>query len=132
PHDGQKATAAPPEGSAAASCRCRLLLGPLAAAEGDSNGDGDELRRAPAFLNAHVPDFGEEARRPGTKGRTAPEIPRELGLGRVDGSTRARGLDLHVVNAAAREQVGLHDRRGYGNFIHEIGDPADELRVPGN
>src|SRR3989449_11386477 len=83
--------------------RLRLLLGTLTAAEHDSDGDGDELRRAAALLNAHIADFGEEARRPGTKGRTAPEIPRELGLGRVDGSTWARGLDLQVVNAAARE-----------------------------
>jgi len=69
----EKTAAAPPQGSTAASCRCRLLLGTLAAAEHDSDGDGDELRRAAALLNAHVPDLSEEARRTRTKGRTAPK-----------------------------------------------------------
>src|SRR5207244_9580936 len=109
--------------------RFRSLLAALAA-ERDPDSDRDELGGAAALLNAHVADLGEEARRPSTKRGTAPEIPRELGLGRVDGRRGRGGLDLEVVDAAPREQVRLHDRRGQGNLVHEISDPADELRVP--
>src|SRR4029077_19314756 len=73
----------------------------LLTAEPDARGDRDErrLRRPERLRNVHIPRLEEQRGTAYRVGQAHPDIPGELGLGRVGGGAPGRNRELHVVNA---------------------------------